>query len=35
MGEEAQKHIRQFTWERTAGIYREVIESLLSGRTTG
>jgi teichuronic acid biosynthesis glycosyltransferase TuaC len=35
MGEEAQKHIRQFTWERTAGIYRHVIESLLSGRTTG
>ncbi len=31
MGEEAQQHIRQFTWERTARIYKEVIEKLLPG----
>jgi hypothetical protein len=31
MWDAAQQHIRQFTWERTAGIYREVIEGLLSG----
>ena len=33
MGEEAQKHIRQFTWERTARIYKEAIENFLSGGT--
>ncbi len=30
MGEEAQKHIRQFTWDRTAQIYKETISQVLS-----
>jgi teichuronic acid biosynthesis glycosyltransferase TuaC len=35
MGEEARKIIRRFTWDRTAGIYKKVIESLLSGGAAG
>jgi len=30
MGEEAQRHIRQFTWDRTAQIYKESISQVLS-----
>jgi teichuronic acid biosynthesis glycosyltransferase TuaC len=32
MGDEAQGHIRQFTWDRTARIYRETMVHILSER---
>ena len=33
MGRKARDHIRQFTWERTAGLYKETMEKVLAPET--
>ena len=35
LGERARRHVRRFTWERTAGLYHDVFEQLLSRKPPG